>query len=38
MSTRWPDVLEAVVGTRAGPDDFATALGAESVKATIAFA
>jgi threonine dehydrogenase-like Zn-dependent dehydrogenase len=37
-SQRWPDVLEAVVGTRVPPDDFAAALAAESVKATIAFA
>jgi threonine dehydrogenase-like Zn-dependent dehydrogenase len=35
---RWPGVLETIVGTRVDPGDFAAALSAESVKATIAFA
>jgi threonine dehydrogenase-like Zn-dependent dehydrogenase len=38
IARRWPDVLDTIVGTRAGPGDFATALAAESVKATITFA
>jgi threonine dehydrogenase-like Zn-dependent dehydrogenase len=38
IAARWPEVLEAIVGTRAEPDDFQAALEAEAVKATIAFA
>jgi glucose 1-dehydrogenase len=35
---RWPDLLEAIVGTKAEPDDFQDALNAQSVKATLTFA
>lgn len=38
IATRWPEVLEVIVGATVSPDDFPAALGAEAVKATIAFA